>query len=236
MSRVIRAIVALLTGVALYPVLLVFWPGYFPWTLLIVATAGLVTGLAGGGADLRAQLVESAVAGVVLMVGAIVVLAGLATTRSPLELLASSWWLIVPISAGVAAGASARHRFGSSDAAVLSATGVGAIALLGAVLAYAAAPAQVANVPACDPGQECPLSACWMTAERRRLYVVERVTRYENGAITCVYTGWGGVHIGTVTAAPGAGSGWEDGWWPRLISGRTAPRRSRTTSSPGRPR
>jgi hypothetical protein len=95
---------------------------------------------------------------------------------------------------------------------------VALVGVVGTVLALAAAPAEAANAPACDPRVHCARGRCWSTAERRRLYAVERVTEFGGGGrITCTYTAWGGADIGTVRDG-----GWTDGEWPILLG---APRR-----------
>ena len=86
------------------------------------------------------------------------------------------------------------------------------VGVIGAALALAVAPADAANAPVCESGLECARSRCWFTAERRRLYAVERVTAFGGGGITCTYTAWGGADIGTVRDGS-----WTDGAWPILL-------------------
>ena len=86
------------------------------------------------------------------------------------------------------------------------------VGVIGAALALAVAPADAANAPVCESGLECARSRCWFTAERRRLYAVERVTAFGGGGITCTYTARGGADIGTVRDGS-----WTDGAWPILL-------------------
>jgi hypothetical protein len=99
------------------------------------------------------------------------------------------------------------------------AAGTLGLAVFGAGLALALAPRDVADIPYCEGSPTCPRIPCWMTAERRRLLAVESITGYDGQGIECTYTAWGGVRIGTVTAA-GRGSGWTDGAWPIFLSAR----------------
>ncbi len=207
---------AVLAGIALGPVLIIFPPSYFPWTIVVVALAGLLVGIASGSRSVPAQLARSIAAALTLFVVAILTFGRPTTGSFSPVLFAVLWWLFVPMAAGAVLGGLARRRLGPLRALAVTLGGAGELLLVGAVVALAAAPVEVADAPRCEPGRECSRSACWMTAERRRWLGLERVTSYRDGAITCVYTGWGGLHIGTVDAG-GRGSTWEDGWWPKLV-------------------
>lgn len=215
-----QSAVALAVGLALGPVLIVFTPLYFPWTLLVAGSLGLLAGLAGDTRPTpRARLVRAVAAALLLFSVSLLVLGrGWTGSFSP-ALLAAFWWLLLPTAAGALLGAAARGSLGPWRAFAASIGGTAAVAIAGAVLAVAAAPPDVPNAPLCEPGRECARSRCWMSAERRRLLAVERVTRYDDGVITCVYTAWGGVRIGTADAS-GRGSSWDDGWWPLLLGDR----------------
>jgi len=212
----IRFVVAVLAGIALGPMVLVFSPVYFPWTLLTVVAAGLLVGIADGG-TLAARLAWSSLAAALLFAVATFALSRMNAGFMSVRLLAwLSLWLLMPSLLGVAVGALARERLGPLRGMAASAGGVATVALIGAALALVAAPPEVANAPACGSTSYCDRWSCSMMAERRGWLAVERVTSYDAGGITCVYTGWGGIRIGTVVSA-GRGSSWEDGWWPRLL-------------------
>lgn len=209
--------VAFAAGVALGPVLIVFPPMYFPWTLLVSCSAGLLTGLVGDARGTPRHRVTRTAAGVVLLFAAslLVVARGWMGSFSP-ALFAAFWWLLVPIAGGALLGAVARGRLGLGPALAASIGGVAALAVVGMALAFAAAPSEVANPPVCEQGRECARARCWMVAERIRLLAVERVTTYGGDAITCVYTAWGGLHVGTAVSS-GRGSTWDEGRWPQLL-------------------
>lgn len=209
--------VAILAGVALAPLLVVFPPVYFPWTLLVAASAGSLVGLAGGARTARLDVAACIVAAILLFIIAVLAF-GLPTvgSLSP-ALLAVFWWLFVPMAAGAITAGVLRRRLGTLRALGVSIGGAVALAVIGVALAFALAPPDAADAPQCDGVSTCARSTCWVSAERIRLLTLERVTRYGDGSITCVYTGWGGVQVGTARGAPGFGSGWEDGWWPRLL-------------------
>lgn len=212
----VGATVALLGGLALGPTLIVFSPQYFPWTLLAAGAAGVAAGLAGGGRTLRAQLARAVAFSMVLFTVAVVVTGrGWMGSFAP-ALFTAMWWLLLPVAAGALLGALARRRLGAWRALAVSLVGVAGLTIAGALLASTLAPAEVGDAPRCETGLPCARSACWATAERRRFTAVERVVRYDGSEITCTYTGWGGVHIGTATGS-GRGSGWNDGWWPVLL-------------------
>ena len=207
-----RFVVAVLAGIALGPIVLVFSPVYFPWTLLTVVSAGLLVGIAGGG-TLAARLAWSSLAAALLFAVATFVLSRMNAGFMSVGLVAwLSMWLLMPLLLGVVVSAFARERLGPLRGMAASAGGVATVALIGAALALVAAPPEVANAPACGSTSYCERWSCSMMAERRGWLAVERVTSYGTGGITCVYTGWGGIHIGTVVSAS-----WEDGWWPRLV-------------------
>jgi hypothetical protein len=128
-------------------------------------------------------------------------------------------WLLLPILVGVLVGARLRARLGIVRGAGKGAAAVFAIALAGAGLAFAVAPPDVAGLPTCDHGFECPRTQCAYMAERRRLLAIERVTAFDGVNITCTYTAWGGVEIGRADMGSRGGS-WTDGAWPLFVSGR----------------
>jgi hypothetical protein len=206
-------LVAVVLGVALFGLLLVFPPIYFPWALLLIVAGGLAVGLTVDPSNRRGP-VWAAVFGTLMLATALLVLGRLAIDpRAYLTLFVSASWLLVPAIAGALLGTLVRRRLGLVRASALLAVAVAVVAMLGASLAVLAAPPEVANAPVCDPRAECVRSLCWSTAERRRFYAVERVTEFDGGArISCTYTAWGGADIGTVR-----GSGWIDGAWPILL-------------------
>ena len=210
-------VVAVVLGLALFALLLVFPPLYFPWTLLAIVSGGLAVGLTvkpSGRGPLRA-----AAYGTLMVATALIVLSRVAIAPSAyLALFLSASWLFVPAIAGALLGAAVGRRLGFVRATAVLAPAVALVGVVGAVLALVAAPAEVTNAPTCDPGGECARARCWSTAERRRLYAVERVTEFGGGGhITCTYTAWGGTDIGTVREGS-----WTDGEWPILLG---APRR-----------
>jgi hypothetical protein len=219
---VISVALAVLLGIAAFPLVLVFGPVYFPWTLFVLACFGGVVGLAIAPGQ-RAGLLQ-ALGLAVLMVS--VVLAVMTVTSnmvlSPTVLFARlSWigWLLLPILVGVLVGAWLRARMGIVRGAGIGAAAVFAIALAGAGLAFAFAPPDVAGAPTCERERDCSRTQCAIGAERRRFLAVERVTAFDVDHITCTYTAWGGIYIGRADVGRGGGS-WTDGAWPRFISGR----------------
>jgi hypothetical protein len=213
---------AVLLGAAAFPVVLVFGPVYFPWSLLVLASLGGVVGLSV--APRGSRPFGLAVVLAVLMVAA--VLGALAGTSnivlSSAALVASLvWigWLLLPFFVGVYTGAWLRARSGIARATAIGAATVGAIALAGAGLAFALAPAEVANAPRCDGDFDCPRTWCGYMADRRRFLTIEHVTAFDGSQITCTYTAWGGIEIGRADMSNRGGS-WTDGWWPEFVSGR----------------
>jgi hypothetical protein len=211
-------ILALVLGIVLFGLLLVFPPIYFPWTLLAIVSGGLAVGLTVDPSE-RHRPLRAAVFGTVMLATALLVLARNAIEPSGyLALFLSASWLLGPAIVGAVTGAALRRRLGFVGATALLVPAVAVVGVIGAGLAVAAAPPEVANAPACTAGVECARARCWSTAERRRLYAVERVTEFSGGgSITCAYTAWGGADIGTVRDG-----GWTDGEWPMLLG---APRR-----------
>ena len=205
--------VATLLGLALFGVLLVFPPLYFPWALLVIVASGISIGLTVDPSSSRGPL-RAAAFGALMLATALLVLGRFAIAPSAyLGLFVSASWLLVPAVAGALIGAAFRRRLGLRRATGLLVAVVLIVGVAGAALALAVAPAEAANAPACDSGLECARSQCWSTAERRRLYAVERVTAFGGGGnITCTYTAWGGADIGTVRDG-----GWTDGAWPILL-------------------
>ena len=212
--------VALVMGVLLFPIVLVFSPIYFPWTLLALAAAGALVGLTVGSHG-RAWLARVGGLAGLTVLAVLVIFRVSGNFVGPLVAL-FSWlaWLLVPIFPGALAGAVARRRFGAVRGAGTVLAGTLGLVLLGTVLAVALAPRDVADIPYCEGSPSCPRQVCWMTAERRRLFTIETITAYDDRRMECTYTGWGGVRIGVVTWAKGEGSGWTDGDWPVLLSGR----------------
>ena len=214
---------AVLFGLAAFPVLLVFGPVYFPWSLLVLACFGGVVGLsivprAQGPGVLRgfffAVLMVAVVLGVFTLTSNVVF-------APPALVSQLVWigWFFFPMLVGVSAGAWLRARLGLVRGFGIGATLVFAIFLVGAGLAFAFAPPEIADAPACDGGFECPRTQCAYMAERRRLLAIERVTAFDGQRITCTYTAWGGVYIGRADMGRSGGS-WTDGAWPEILSGR----------------
>lgn len=210
--------VAVAASAALGPVLLVFPPLYFPWTLLVVVVASFLVGVVGRTSTARAQLAVTLGAAVTLFVVSLLALGRMGMGSIYPPLFAHYWWLFVPMLGGAVFGSIARRTLGQWGALGVGIVGVAGLAAAGAALAIALAPAEVGDAPQCISGRECVRYRCQMTAERIRLLAIERVTRYEASPlrITCVYTAWGGIHVGTAAATDRASS-WDDGWWPRLL-------------------
>jgi len=213
---VTSVIVAVILGLAMFGLLLVFPPIYFPWALLVIVSCGLVVGLTVDPARSHGP-VWAAAFSALLLVTALLVLGRVATAGAYFSLFLSDSWLFVPATAGAFIGAAARRRLGFVRASAGLASAVAVIGVTGAVLALMAAPREVANAPRCDQEMDCARMRCWLTAERRRLYALERVTEFGGGHITCTYVAWGGADIGRVRDG-----GWTDGEWPILLG---APRR-----------
>jgi hypothetical protein len=165
------------------------------------------------------------VLGVAVLIVGVVLAVGTVTANfalNPRKLVAVTlWsvWLLPPITLGVLIGAWLRARAAIVRGAVIGAGVALVIALIGTGLAFLAAPPEVANVPTCDDGFECPRTQCAYMAERRRFLAIERVTAFDGERITCTYTAWGGVEIGRAEMGRGGGS-WTDGAWPLMFSGR----------------
>lgn len=218
----ISVALALVLGTAAFPLVLVFGPVYFPWTLLVLACFGGVVGLSIAPRGQRSDL-PRAFGLAVLLVAAVL---GVMTTSNMLIslslLLVSLVWiglLLLPILAGVFAGTSLRTRMGLARGAATGAAAAFATLVVGAGLALAFAPAEV-SAPMCEPDRfDCPRTQCAYMAERRRVLTIERVTAFDGETITCTYTAWGGFEIGRATMGSRGGS-WTDGAWPRFVSGR----------------
>jgi hypothetical protein len=220
---------AVLLGVVAFPVVLVFGPAYFPWSLLVLAAFGGAVGLT---MPLREQRLPRslglAAVLVAVVLGVLLLTSNIALNQSflasnPAVLLSFLVWigsLLLPVLVGVIAGAMLRTRWGRGRAATVAVLGLFAIALLGIGLAFAFAPAEVASAPRCADGLDCPRTWCAHMAERRRLLTVERVVATDGTRITCTYTAWGGIDIGRADVGFPGGSSWTDGAWPRLFSGR----------------
>lgn len=226
-AREVTAIaLAVILGLVAFPLVLVFGPAYFPWTVLALAALGGAMGLATAPRGLLRTL-GLAVVLVTVAVGVRTLTSNRTVDRSFLAnaavLAQTLLWigsLLGPVLVGAAAGAWLRSRWGLWRAAAAGGAGVLAIALFGAGLALALAPAEAANAPACADGFDCPRTWCAQMAERRRLLAVERVVAWDGRRITCTYTAWGGIAIGQADVGYPGGGGWTDGAWPRILSGR----------------
>ena len=214
---------AVLFGLAAFPLVLVFGPVYFPWSLLVLAGFGGVVGLsivprAQGSGVLRGFTLALLMAAVVLGVFTLTANVVFAPAVLVSQLVWIGWFLL-PMLVGVSAGAWLRARLGLVGGIGSGAALVFAVFLVGAGLAFALAPPEIAHAPACDGGFDCPRTQCADMAERRRLFAIERVTAYDGQRITCTYTAWGGIYIGRAEMGRGGGS-WTDGAWPEILSGR----------------
>lgn len=211
-STVIAAVFAALVA----PALVVFSPVYFPETLFAVLALGMFVGIAGRPSSFGAVAVACAVAsGVVFVMGLVLFFRPFTGLVVVSGALAVGLWLFVPLTIGAAVGIVVRRRFPRAAVAV-GAAGVVAVAALGVLLMFVVAPREAADAPDCAGGHECARTMCQMMAERRRLFALERVTQYGAGTVTCVYTAWGGVHVGTAYATSRSMS-WDDGWWPHAL-------------------
>lgn len=215
---------AALLGLVAFPIVLVFGPVYFPWSLLVLACVGGAVGLSVRQRGQRLRLVVACgLAGVVVavVIGAFMLTSNVVFAPHALvSQLVWSGWIVSPMLVGVVAGAWLRARLGLVRGAGFGAASVFAVLLVGAGLAFAFAPAKVADAPTCDGGFECPRTQCAYMAERRRFMAIERVTAFDGQRITCTYTAWGGVYIGRAEMGRGGGS-WTDGAWPEMLSGRS---------------
>ena len=217
---------AVLLGLALFPLVLVFGPVYFPWSLLVLFALGGAVGLAISppsvprtlGLAILMVLVVFAVLTVTMNIGPASSM--FASAAALASLLVSTGSLLLPLLVGAATGATLRAHWSVGFAAAAGVSGLFAIALIGAGLAYAFAPSEIAAAPRCADSVECPRTWCAQMAERRRLFTVERVVAWDGNRIRCSYTGWGGVSIGQADVGFSGGGGWTDGAWPRLLSGR----------------
>ena len=225
---VLAIALAVLLGFVAFPVVLVFGPVYFPWSVLVLAALGVAVGLAippRGPRLLRAlglAVVMVAVVFSVRMLTSNIALdpSGLVSNAATLvPFIAYFGALLLPVLLGVAAGATLRARWGVGRAAAGGVLSLFAIALVGAGIAFAFAPSEVANAPRCADSRDCLRTQCAVGAERRRFMAIERVTAFDGAHITCTYTAWGGIYIGRADVGPGGGS-WTDGAWPKLLSGR----------------
>jgi hypothetical protein len=214
---------AVVLGLATFPLVLVFGPVYFPWSILVLACFGGVVGLSLAPGDAR-PLLPRAAGLALLMVTVVLAVLGLTSkvVWSAGTLVFAVVWtvgILVPLLFGVLVGAWLRARSGVRRGAATGAAAVIAIALIGTGLAFAAAPAEIAGAPTCDRGFECPRTQCAFMAERRRLFAIERVTAFDGERLTCTYTAWGGIDVGRAEMDRRGGS-WTDGAWPRMWSGR----------------
>jgi len=216
---------AVLLGLVAFPVVFVYGPAYSPWIVLLLVAFGGAVGLAVPPRGRRLpRAFGLAAVWVATVLGVLMLTSNLSfLTSNPAVLLSLIVWigsLLLPVLVGVAAGATLRARWGTARAAAVGVLGLVATALLGAGLAFAFAPAEVASAPRCAGGPECPRVWCAQMAERRRMLAVERVIAFDGNRITCNYTAWGGIDIGRADVGfPGGGS-WTDGAWPRMLLGR----------------
>ncbi len=214
---------AVVLGLATFPLVLVFGPVYFPWTILVLICFGGVVGLSLTFRGPRSLLLR-ALGLAVLMVTVVLAVITLTSNMvlNPGTLVFALLWsggILVPILIGVLCGAWLRARIGLARGAAVGTAGALAIALVGAGLAFAAAPAEIAGAPRCDGAFDCPRTQCALMAERRRVLAIERVTAFDGERITCTYTAWGGIEIGRAEMGGRGGGSWTDGVWPRLWSG-----------------
>lgn len=217
---VLSLAVAFVVGLALFPVILVFSPIYFPWTLLVLAVGGALVGLTIGSRG-RSSFARALGLAAVVILALVMIFRATANSVGPLSVLFwSLGWLLAPVFAGALAGAAARRSLGLTRGAGVIVLGTAALAGLGAALAITLAPSDVADIPYCEGSPACPRITCWTTAERRRLLAIESITAYDGQRIDCTYTAWGGIRIGTVSGTSGHGSGWTDADWPLLLSAR----------------
>lgn len=227
-DRAVQLGVALAFGVLLGPAVIVLPIVYSPATGLAALALGALAGTAGPRLQSRSAVLWAAAVGALLAVVAgwmvIVVFFSVSSLPASLQLFSSALFLPLFVLAvlGSIAGHLALSALGraKSIGAVLTATAL--LAAAGAGAAMALAPPNVAGAPQCDGrssgARDCELlTRCEMMAERRRVLTVLRVVQLE--PFTCTYTGWGGVHIGTVIVE-GKGMSWEDGAYPRLFIGR----------------
>jgi hypothetical protein len=215
---------AVFLGLAAFPLVLVFGPVYFPWTLFVLTCCGVVVGLSMPPRGPRSQLLRVlglAALMLAVVLGVLVLTSNLVLNLSTLaSALAWTSWLLFSLLAGISAGAWLRARMGISRGSGVGAAAALVITIAGAGLEFAIAPPETKGAPTCTDGVECPRTQCAYTAERRRFLAIERVTAFDAEQITCTYTAWGGIYIGRVDVGRGAGSSWSDGAWPQILSGR----------------
>ncbi len=222
-------VLAVLLGLVAFPVVLIFGPAYFPWSVLVLVGLGAGVGLA---IPQRRRQLPRVLGLAVLMIAVVfgvltltsnialdgsVLASDAAVLRSVLVWIGS---LLLPVLVGVATGAALRARWGVGHAAAVGVLGLFAVALVGAGLAFAFAPPEVPNAPRCADSLECPRTWCAQMAERTRLLAIERVTAFDGDRITCTYTAWGGIYIGRTDVGGRGDWSWTDGTWPRTLSGR----------------
>lgn len=217
----IALVLAVLLGLLAFPVVLVFGPVYFPWSLLVLACLGGVLGLA---VPPRSGPVVRAVGLSCVFVLAVLTVFVVSSNMLLREefLAATAMWLLeilAPAVVGAIVGALLRAHLGLVRGTAAGAGVAASIGVLGIALAYAAAPVEIADAPTCTGGLECPRTQCAYMAERRRLLTIERVTAFDGARVACTYTAWGGVQVGVAEMGRGGGS-WTDGAWPRFMSGR----------------
>ena len=215
----VSGVLAALFGIALFPLVLVFPPVYWPWSLLIMAACGAIVGL-----TVRRPLPRGAFVAAALVAVTVVVTIGVGrlSRNFGVDLAAVLYWirwLYFPVLVGAMFGAMARARLGLPRGAAAAAAATLLIGAGGAVLEVVLAPRDVAAIPYCERDPTCPREPCWMMAERRRLFAWESVDAFDDQQISCAYTAWGGLHIGTVTAGARE-SRWDDGDWPSFVAGR----------------
>lgn len=212
------AIIAIVLGLVAAPALVVFSPVYFPETLFGVVCAGAVLAALSGASSFRSLITASAIAAVAVFTVALVrFIAPLQPVTIMSTALAIVLWLFVPFIVGAAIVHVLRRRLGGGRGIAVAAAGLVSVGALGVLLMFMVAPRDAADAPDCGNAPDCPRTTCAMMAERRRFLALERVTQYGASSITCVYTAWAGIEVGTVYATPRSGATWDDGWWPRAM-------------------
>ena len=147
---VISIALAVLLGMALFPVVLVFGPVYFPWSLFVLGCFGSVVGFSSaphGPPSQIQRVLGLSVVVLAVVLGALAQSSNLLFSRDQLGgQVRWAAWLFFPILIGVFAGAWLRARMGSARGAA-----VGVSALLA--------------IPEC-PRQYLALTACGRARRR----------------------------------------------------------------------
>ena len=201
----------------MFPLVLIFPPTYWPWSLLVFAGVG---GVAAFALPTRAPKALVAALGMAVLMTATTLGINVARANLRFDVAYLPWWTILvlaPIFSGALAVVFLRTRFAGPLAAVFAAFAFAATAAVGAGAALALAPPEVAGLPACDRNVSCSRDQCALMAERRRLLAIEHVTASERSRVSCAYTAWFGLPIGRAEIGAGGGH-WIDGWWPELVA------------------